>query len=314
MESREFGVVLKVGESGKNGGPWVVGTVVIIVVIFGAFWWTKMLLGEIYMRNSLVAASNNDGGATYNWQIKAIGMNVNNADYRKTYSQTNLALATSLLSNKELSDDQKQKASVLVQQSVSEAKAAVALDTLNPAYWSNLATIYQQLVGSVDGSADWSSQAYNQAMALDLANPFLRLSYGGLLYALGRYDQADRLFEQVVSLKSNLANGWYNWAYSAKNLNQLGNAVARLNQAVSLVPVTSGDYATASKELDTWKAEYDASVKQQAAQQKQAETLKVPSALPSGTNSQIQVPNAGLQPPTGEVLPTAVTPTATPTK
>ncbi|MFA6007805.1 MAG: hypothetical protein WC784_04160 [Candidatus Shapirobacteria bacterium] len=310
-ENREVKVVLKVGESGMNGGPWIVGTVMIMVVIFGTYWWTKILLGEIYMRNSLVSASNNDGGATYNWQIRAIGLNVNNADYRETYSQTNLALATSLLSNKDLSDDQKQKASVLVQQAVSEAKSAVALDPLNSAYWSNLATIYQQLVGSVDGAADWSSQAYSQAVALDSVNPSLRLSYGGLLYALGAYDQADRLFDQVVSLKSDLANGWYNWAYSAKNLNQLGNAVSRLTQAVSLVPTTSGDYETASKELETWKAEYDASVKQQAAQQKQAETLKVPTALPSGTNSKVEVPNAGLEPPTGEVLPT-VEPTVTP--
>jgi tetratricopeptide (TPR) repeat protein len=313
-ENREIRVVLKVGESGINGGPWIAGVVMIVVVAFGTYFWTRMLLGEIYLRNSYVAASNNDGGATYNWQIKAIGMNVNNADYRETYSQTNLALATSLLSNKDLSDDQKQKASILVQQSVSEAKAAVALDNLNPAYWSNLATIYQQLVGSVDGSSDWSSQAYSQAVALDPVNPTLRLSYGGLLYALGNYNQADILFGQVVSLKSDLANGWYNWAYTAKQLNDLPDAVTRLTQAISLVPVTSGDYDTASKVLDTWKKEYDASMKQQAAQiqQKQAETLKVPQALPSGTSSQVEVPNAGLEPPTGEVIP-SVEPTAVPT-
>jgi hypothetical protein len=44
-ENREIRVVLKVGESGINGGPWIAGVVMIVVVAFGTYFWTRMLLG-----------------------------------------------------------------------------------------------------------------------------------------------------------------------------------------------------------------------------------------------------------------------------
>lgn len=310
IKSKEIKMVLKVGESGVNGAPVVLLLVTILGVGGISYGWIRNLTGEIYLRNSLLAASNNDGGSTYNWLIKAIGSNGNNADYRQLYSQTNLSLAMSILNTKDISDEQKEKAATLVQQAIREGKAAVSLDSQNATYWSNLATLYRQLVGSVDGAADWSSQAYNQAVILDPINPNLRLSYGGLLYALGNYESADRLFEQTVSLKSDLANGWYNWAYTAKNLNKLAEAVNRLTQAVSLVPVTSGDYETASKELDTWKKEYEAAVKkqQESSQSQQttnktAESLKTPEVLPTGSNSKIDITTDGLETPTGELTP-----------
>ncbi|MFA5026226.1 MAG: hypothetical protein WC503_07005, partial [Candidatus Shapirobacteria bacterium] len=307
IKNKEVKLMLRVGESGMNGAPILLTVLILLGSGFGLYWWTKVLLGEIYLKNSLVAAAANDGGSTYNWQIKAITVNPNNAEYRRIYSQTNLVLATSLLSSKEITDEEKQKAAVLMQQAAREGKSAVGLDSANTKYWSNLASIYRQLIGSVDGAADWSYQAYVQALNLDPIDPSLRLELGGLLFAAGKYEEADRFFEQVVSLKSDLPNGWYNWAYTAKKMNKLSEAVTRLSQAVSLVPVTSGDYDMASKELGIWKKEYDDSVKQQADAKaaiiKEAETLKVPSALPSGTTkSGVVVPNSGLEPPTGTVV------------
>lgn len=305
METKELKLMLKAGELGRNVAPIVLSIVLMVGVSFGTYWWTKIFLGEIYLKKSIVTAANNDGGATYNWQLKAMAVSPNNSEYRRIYSQTNLALAVGLISNKEITDEQKEKAAMLIQQAVREAKAAVSLDDQNTSYWLNLASIYRQLVGSIDGTADWSSQAYTEAVALDQVNPSLRLDYGGLLYATGNYDGADRLFEQVVTLKPDLANGWYNWAYTAKNLNKLASAVSRLTQAVSLVPVTSGDYETASKLLETWKKEYEDSIKQQTEQTqfKQAETLSLPEALPTEEN-EVTVSTGGLEPPTSEIVPT----------
>ena len=307
IEKKERSLMLKVGEKGLNAAPIILAVVVLLGSGFGLYWWTRVLLGETYLKKSLVAAVNNDGGSTYIWQIKAITANANNAEYRRIYSQTNLALAIGLMSNKDITNDQKEKAAVLIQQAVREGKAAVALDTRNASYWSNLASIYRQLVGSVEGSADWSYEAYSQAIGLDSVNPSLRLDFGGLLFATGRYEEADRLFEQVVSLKPDLANGWYNWAYTAKNMNKLSSAVARLSQALSLVPIDSGDYDKASKELEAWNKEYEALIKQQQGlqQEKEAETLKLPEALPDdGNNSSVVVPTGGLEPPVVEVTPT----------
>jgi len=90
-------------------------------------------------------------------------------------------------------------------------------------------------------------------------------------------------------------------------MNKLSSAVARLSQALSLVPIDSGDYDKASKELEAWNKEYEALIKQQQGlqQEKEAETLKLPEALPDdGNNSSVVVPTGGLEPPVVEVTPT----------
>ena len=198
-----------------------------------------------------------------------------------------------------MTDEDRQKASTLVQQAVREGKAAIALDENNPIYWLNLAMIYRQLVGMVDGAADWSYQAYQQAVVLEPANPISKLDLGGLLFAANKFEEADRVFEQVVTTKPDFANGWYNWAYSAKKLNKLEFAVARLTQAVALVPATSGDYEKANGELTTWKKELAASAEAMAPK---AETLKTAEPLPTTGKEQVVVPTGELAP----VVPTAV--------
>ena len=314
FDYKETRLLLNIGEQGFNVLPGAVGVLLVLGFVGLTFKTGKLALADIYFRQSLVAASKNDGGGTYQDQIKAIGVEQNLGDYRKSYSQTNMALAKVLLANKSISDDDKQKVSVLLQQAVREGKAAVALDGLNAGYWSNLATIYRDLIGVVDGAPDWALQAYQQAIVLDPVNPSLRLDMGGLLYAAGRYDEADRSFEQAVLAKPDFANGWYNWAYSAKKMNKLADAVQRLGQAVQLVPVTSGDYESATKELNLWKDEYNAAVaKAQAAQvtptpTKTPESLSAPQPLPTmGKEEKVKVSAKDFAPPaiTPEVTPTA---------
>jgi len=308
--TREIRVLLKTGEEGSNAGPVVLAVLVVMGAVFGGYWGARVVLGEIYLRNSLLAAARNDGGNTYNWQIKAIGINPNNAEYRQIYSQTNMSLAASILAKTDLSETDKEQASTLIQQAVREGKAAVALDSRNATYWTNLALIYRQIVGIVDGAADWSYQAYTQAISLDPANPTLKLDFGGLLFAAGEYDDAARMFEQVVTLKPDFANGWYNLAHAEKKMNKLGPAVNHLNQALSLVSVDSGDYDIASKELAEWRKELEAFMRQQQQaieEAKEAETLRVPEALPTaGKEERVDVPAGNLEPPKVEVTPTEI--------
>ncbi|MFA4826638.1 MAG: tetratricopeptide repeat protein [Candidatus Shapirobacteria bacterium] len=301
-EKEEGEAVLKVGENGYNVMPIVMGVVVVAVVGAGGYFWTRILLGEIYMKQSMVAMAKNDGGKAYELQIKAIGASPNMAEYRRVYSQTNLAIALNILAQKEVTDEAKQQASVLISQAVREARGAIELDNQNSAYWNNLAVIYRNLIGLIDGTADWTYQSYQQAVALEPANPILKLDLGGLLFSANRFEEAERVFEQVVVAKPDFANGWYNWAYAAKNQGKIGVAVERLTQAVALVPADSGDYEKASQELATWKKELDELVKKQqaaaeAAKPKTPETLKTAEPLPTGIEEKINMPAAELEPP-----------------
>lgn len=302
-EKKETKLILNVGEKNFNAMPLILSVLLVSGALYSSYLWGRYLWGEIVMRNSLVAAAKNDGVNTYNLQIKAIAINPNLADYRKIYSQTNLALAQNILSDKDVSEENKQKASTLIQQAVREGKAAITLEGNNVAYWSNLAVIYRALAGVVDGAADWSFQAYQQAVVLDPVNPMLKLDLGGLLYAANRFDEADRIFEQVVAAKNDFPNGWYNWAYTAKQNNRLADAVSRLTQALALVPKDSGDYEKAQTELATWQKELDAAVAKAKAAEgsnkpKEPETLKTAEPLPTvGQEEKVNVPAEELQPP-----------------
>ncbi|MEI8068052.1 MAG: tetratricopeptide repeat protein [Candidatus Shapirobacteria bacterium] len=290
---KENKIILNVGEKAFNVMPWILSVVLFTGIVFSGFWMTRILVGEIYLKQSLVTASKNDGVGTYNLQIKAIAINPLNANYRKIYSQTNLALAQNLLANKDMSEDDKQKASTLIQQSVRESKAAISLSGNNSAYWANLAVIYKSLIGLVDGSADWSLQAYQQAVALDPINPLLNLDLGGLYFAGNKLDEAKRVFEEVVTNKNDFANGWYNLAYTNKKMNKIDVAVSQLDQALKLVPADSADYQTASKELEAWKVELNDLIKKQneatksaaSAAVKQDEVVATPTASESGTTN-----------------------------
>ena len=303
LENKENKLILNVGENNFNVMPYLLAVIILVGVVFGGYWMGKMFLGDYYMRQSLVAAAKNDGLKTYELQIKAVGMNPNLASYRKIYSQTNLALTQSLLSNEEISDEDKEKASTLVQQAVREAKAAISLNQKNPEYWYNLANIYKTLIGMVDGAADWSYQAYQQAIILDPTNPVMYLDMGGLFYAANNFEQADRAFEEAVTNKNDFANAWYNWANSAYKLKKIDVAVARLEQALKLVPADSGDYETAAKELEVWKKELEEAIKQQEelqkqqTEQKEPETLKTADPIPTGIDGKVEVSNEELAPP-----------------
>jgi len=325
-ELKTIKLSLPLGEKGINVMPYLVSVVVLALVGFSGYKMVRATMGDYYWRQSLVATSKNDGSGAYNNQIKAISINPKLADYRAVYAQTNLALAQNFLNvekKEDLTEENKQKASTLIQQAVREAQAAVNLDQRMPAYWSNLGLVYKSLIGLVDSTLDWSVQSYQQAAILDPVDPNINMSLGSIAYGANDYASAERYFEEVVKDKTDLANAWYNWAYSAKQQNKLQDAVTRLDQALKLVPADSTDYEKANKEFESWKKELDEAVKkyneqlkqqQAAAQQQQQPTdekkpaeqpLTTPQPLPTvGKEEKVNVPAKDLEPP-ATVTPSA---------
>jgi tetratricopeptide (TPR) repeat protein len=123
----------------------------------------------------------------------------------------------------------------------------------------------------------------------------LKLNLGGLFYGLNNFESADRVFEEVVVSKNDYANGWYNWAYSGKQLGKLEVAVNRMKKALELVPASSTDYETANKILVEWQKELDAANKKRANEAKQQtanqeeKTLTTPEALPSQVDKEKEI-------------------------
>ena len=306
---KEAKMKLLLGEKNFNIMPFIVAVLLLGGIGWGGYWEARILIADAYWMKAVKAASKNDATSTYNNQIKAIKMNSNMADYRAIYSQTCLALAQNFLNKKEISDSDKENGTKLIQFSVSEAKTAINLDQANAGYWSNLATIYKSLIGLVDGASDWSIQAYQQAIALSPSDPLLKLNLGGLYFGLNDFESADRVFEEVVVSKNDYANGWYNWAYSGKQLNKLELAVNRMKQALQLVPADSTDYETASKVLNEWQKELDELNKKKTEEAKKTsiegeKTLTTPEALPSKTDEKKEIQsNEDMAPPV-EVTPT----------
>lgn len=230
------------------------GLVFVAGPLFLSYFLANAVLAEAAFGDSLRFANENKGAETYNAQIKAISLNPNIANYRVVYSSTNLALANSLASKKDITEDDKKNVTQLVYQSIREAKAAVALDPKNSIYWVNLAQIYRQLINFAQGSDQWALSSYVQAIRLDSTNPQLRLDLGGLLYSLNQYEQAIDQFKQAISLKPDFANAYYNLSYAYKQMKQYPQAYAAMQNVVNIIDANSADHERAISELNSLQA------------------------------------------------------------
>lgn len=265
----------------------IAGIVFVFVIGFG-FFVSRFIAGEITFVNSLRAVSENKAGTAYQLQTKAIGINKYLVDYRISRSQTDFALANGIAAKEDITDEEKQQVSLLIQESINEAKAAAALEPRNAYAWQNLAQIYRQIINLAEGADQWTISAYQQAIAFDPVNPNLRVELGGVYYGLANYVQAGRVFEASVQLKPDFANGWYNWAWSLKQQNLLFDAVQAMQQVVGLVEPGSADYDKALGELEEWKKELGDAVEKQKAQQ-QPSVLTEPELIPSPSQEPIEL-------------------------
>jgi tetratricopeptide (TPR) repeat protein len=229
---------------------WSIFVPITLVVIACFYFVGRTYAAEVYFRNSLRAFANNAGNDAYNNQIKAITLNPYNDVYRIAYSQTNLALANSLAAKPDLTDQDRQNITVLVQQAIMEAKAAVNLNQNKVTNWENLAGIYRQLLNFAQGADQWAITALSQAIKLDPNNPNLKLNLGGIYYALNNYDEAIRFFQQAIDVKPNFANGYYNLAATYREKGDFQKAHDAMQTTLNLVPSNSEDYNKARSELD----------------------------------------------------------------
>lgn len=266
--------------------PWILAAIIFATVIPTGYLVGRAFAAEVMFKNSLVAASANDGKKTYDTLIATIKTNPYRDTYRVAYSQTNMLIANTLASNKNLSDADRETVTQLVQQAIREAKNAVALNPTKVTNVENLASIYRNLLNFAQGADAWTTASYQQAVGLDPINPNLRIALGGVFFAQKNYDEAVRLFQTAVDLKPDLANAHYNLATAFREKEQYERALASLEQVLNLVDKNSEDYTKASGEADE--------LRKKVVTKEEPQAVKAPSQLTTPENS---LPQPKIVPP-----------------
>lgn len=218
---------------------FVVCLLLLLIIGTPLYYIGRFLISDILFRNSLVAASQNQGYQTYNLQIAAIKMFPYRDSYYRSYSQTNLALANSILSQidqkKDVPENTQKNIVTLIQQGINAGRTATAVAPLTSFNWNNLSSIYRGLIGFGQNADKFAILTSQQAVNLDPTNPQQYVELGGIYYQLGSYNEAIRQFEFAINLKKNYPNAYYNLGHALEEKGDLQSALNAYSVVQKLV-------------------------------------------------------------------------------
>lgn len=228
---------------------------VIITTIFclglvtaSSFVWFRFVQGELLYYQGITAKGEvSNGTKAYNLIILAMRKNSYISRYHATFGQLNLVLGGSIAPD---TQENQTLSSTLITQAIREGKTATTLAPNNVYVWSNLASMYQNLIGIASDAPSWTIAAYQKAMTLDPVNPVLRLDLGGVYVGMKDYDNALSQFTAAITLKPNYANAYYNLANVLKLKGNTKEAKAALENILELLPTTSSEYQKVSQEIN----------------------------------------------------------------
>jgi len=297
--------------------PWVLGAPITIAILvglyFGAF---NVYASESLFKKSLDAIIQNRGTDTYNYQIQAIQKNPKEDRFHTSYALTNLALANSIASKEEVSAQDRQNITQLLQQAIREAKEATALNPRNTTNWETLANIYRNLINVTEGANQWAIASYVQAIQTNPNDPRLRLDLGGIYYGMGDFDQAIRFFEQAALLKNDWANAHFNLSAAYREKGEIQNAIEEMQLVLNFLDPAAADYAKAQEEFRSLNQKLAKPIAENAppAETELSEPAPLPSPAPPSEQIELEA-NSGPNIATGSAttVPTpSVSPSPTP--
>lgn len=298
---------------------------IIAVCAYVGYVGTRVYAGEMHIKRAQDALTRGDGSLVYQEHIQAIQNSPTITSYRISYSQINLRLASAISSGEELSDEDRNNISQLVQQSIREARVATSLRPSLFTTWQNLASIYRNLINVAEGADQFAVENYAQAINRAPANPVLRVEYGGLFYQLAsqQEDQATRVqllnnaiqqFQTAIQLRPSYANAHYNLAKAFELGGNIQQAFRSMQTVVGLIDPTSSDYQTAVTELEELRAKLPADTSTPTETNGQSGEISEPSPLPSPIEGgPIVLPDEEESSPAPSATSPSPTPTPTPT-
>ena len=245
--------VTTIGEEGaikKEYLHFIFALPLVAIAIYAGYLATKVYAAEVFLRSSIVAATNNEGARTFEYQTRAINMNPQRDAYHNAYAQTNLALANSIASKEQLSDADRNTIQQLIAQAIRNSRVSTeVLNPLNVDNWITRASIYRAITPIAQNSSQWAIASYNTAIQLSPTDPRLRLDLGGIYYANGDYLTAANFYRQAILLKQDYGNAHFNFAQALIRLEDYANARRALEITRTLVDPGSNDYKLVEEQL-----------------------------------------------------------------
>jgi len=245
--------VTTIGEEGaikKEYLHFIFALPILAATFYAGYIFYKFYMGEYYIRQSILAASRNEGAKTFEYQTKAINMNPQRFTYHNAYAQTNLALANSIASKESLTDQDRQTIQQLIAQSIRNARLSTeVLSPLSVDSWTTRAGIYRAIIPIAQNASQWSIASYNTAIQLAPTDPRLRLDLGGIYYSRGDYLTAANFYRQAILLKQDYANAHFNFAQALIKLEDYNNARRALETVKTLVDKDSNDYKLVEEQI-----------------------------------------------------------------
>lgn len=230
-----------------------IGLAILLGIFYLIFVQSKVYLASIYFRQSIKTVNEKNLGNAYKYALMAINSDPTNDSYYNLSSNLAMSLAQNMSKDKEATDSAKNIA-YLTQQAVNDARTATAINGLNAQNWGLLASVAQNLIGSVQGADQITLDAYNKQIMLDPNNPMAKLSAGSLMMSAGQLDQAQNLFVQAVNLKPDWNSAHYNLAVVLAQSKKYKDSATEMQRVLDLTPKDSEDYKKVAKELEQIKA------------------------------------------------------------
>lgn len=219
--------------------PWGVAILIAIFVFVVGSTSVRFIASDYLFQKSLVAAAKNDAQKTYQLQTEAIKIFPQRDGYHRIFSQINLSIANNLAlsipQGTKPTQDQQNTIYQLIQQSINSGRNAVSVSPQTALNWQNLSSIYRALIGFGQNADQFSLLANQQAIVLDPNNPQEYISYGGIYYQLGQWDNAIRQFQIAANLKPDFPNAYYNLGHALEQKGDLQGALAQYQTVKSLV-------------------------------------------------------------------------------
>jgi len=277
------------------------GIVIVLLITVGVLGYLleRSYESEFYFKKSIDGYTKNNLKEIYDNQRQAIILNPYIEKYRINFAQTNLLIANNIANNAQrkkadaqLSEEDRTTITQAIQAAISEAKAAVTLNPQKATNWENLAIIYRNIINVAQGADVWTVSAYQRAIVIDPQNPTYRLNLGGVYYAANNWEQAAKLFEEAVILKTDWSNAYYNlaWAYYKKGEYQL--AASTMENVLKLInPNTDkADYDKAKSELDEFKKKIPEKEEIATSEAQTPTQLNLPTPATNNVKPKIELP------------------------